>query len=119
VCVLRIVEPCRSFNLRRNHATHQLEVISRERKCVRLYWYFIDAELGFIHVRLQTWLPFGIQVYLNGREWRARQPDDRGIGYVRADNALLRIEDLEVAASCASASPTGPGLGCSTPWPDG
>lgn len=52
VCVLRIVEPCRSFDLRRNHASHQLEVISRERKCVHLYWYFIDPELGFIHVPL-------------------------------------------------------------------
>ena len=97
VCVLRIVEPCRSFELRRNHASHQLEVISRERKCVHLYWYFIDPELGFIHVRLQTWLPFGIQIYLNGREWLARQLDARGIGYLRADNALLRIDDLEAA----------------------
>ncbi|MFN2506704.1 MAG: hypothetical protein ABR540_21240 [Acidimicrobiales bacterium] len=97
VCVLGAVEPCRSFNLRRNHATHRLEVIHRERKGMHLYWYFIDAELGFIHIRLQTWLPFGIQVYVNGREWLARQLDARGIGYLRADNALLRIEDLEAA----------------------
>jgi hypothetical protein len=97
VCVLRIVEPCRSFALRRNHRTHQLEVIHRERKCVHLYWYFVDPELGFIHVRLQTWLPFTIQVYVNGREWLARQLDARGIGYVRADNALLAIDDLEAA----------------------
>ncbi len=98
VCVLRAVEPCRSFNLRRNHATHRLEVINRERKCVHHYWYFIDAELGFIHVRLQTWLPFGIQIYVNGREWLARQLDARGIGYVRTDNALLRINDIDAAS---------------------
>ncbi len=48
--------------------------------------------------RLQSWLPFGIQVYVNGREWLARQLDARGIGYLRADNALLAIEDLAVAA---------------------
>ncbi len=97
VCILRIVEPCRSFKLRRNHATHKLDFVSSERKCVQHYWYFIDSELGFIHIRLQSWLPFGIQVYVNGREWLARQLDARGIGYVRADNALLRIEDLETA----------------------
>jgi hypothetical protein len=94
-CVLRIVEPCRSFALRRNH---RLEVIHRERKCVHLYWYFVDSELGFMHVRLQTWLPFTVPVYVNGKEWLARQLDARGIGYVRADNALLAIDDLEAAA---------------------
>ena len=97
VCILRIVEPCRSFKLRRNHATHKLDFVSTERKCVQHYWYLIDPELGFIHIRLQSWLPFGIQVYLNGREWLARQLDARGIGYLRSDNALLRIEDLEAA----------------------
>ena len=98
VCVLAAVEPCRSFTVRRNHVTHRLEVVYRERKGMHLYWYFIDAELGFIHIRLQTWLPFGIQIYVNGREWLARQLDARGIGYLRADNALLRIDNLDVAA---------------------
>jgi hypothetical protein len=36
-------------------------------------------------------------VYVNGREWLARQLEARGIGYLRADNALLRIDDLEAA----------------------
>ena len=97
VCILRALEPCNSFKLRRNHSTHRLDVVSGERKCVHHYWYFIDPELGFIHIRLQSWLPFGIQIYVNGREWLARQLDARNIGYVRADNAQLRIDDLEVA----------------------
>jgi hypothetical protein len=98
VCILRAVEPCRSFTLRRNHATHKLDVVSSDRKCVHVYWYFIDPEFGFCHIRLQTWLPFGIQVYVNGREWLARQLDARDVGYIRAGNALLRIDDLDVAA---------------------
>jgi hypothetical protein len=97
VCILRTVEPCRSFKLRPNHATHRLDVVSVMRKCVHHYWYFIDPELGFMHIRLQTWLPFTIQVYVNGREWLARQLDARDIAYLRADNALLRIEDVEAA----------------------
>ena len=34
---------------------------------------------------------------MNGREWLARQLDAKGVGYVRADNALLRIDELNVA----------------------
>src|ERR1700674_330359 len=44
-------------------------------------------------VRLQTWFPFEIQVYLNGREWLARQMDRAGLSYRRSDNKFLWVED--------------------------
>ena len=97
VCILRAMEACQSFKLRRNAETHKLDFVSTERKCVFHYWYFMDPEFGFCHVRLQSWLPFSIQIYVNGREWLARQFDAKGVGYVRADNALLRIDELNVA----------------------
>ncbi|MGE3809284.1 MAG: hypothetical protein AB7K24_31860 [Gemmataceae bacterium] len=31
-----------------------------------LYFYFLDPQFGLVHVRLQTWFPFTIQVYVNG-----------------------------------------------------
>ena len=65
---------------------------------LQLYFYFIDAEFGFMHVKLQTWLPFSIQVWFNGREWLARQLDAAGVGYLRHDNALLRIDNLQAAS---------------------
>jgi hypothetical protein len=98
VCILRAMEPCQSFKLRCNAETHKLDFVSAERKCVFHYWYFIDPEFGFLHIRLQSWLPFMIQIYVNGREWLARQLDAAGIGYQRADNALLRIDDLDTAS---------------------
>ena len=97
VCILRAMEACQSFKLRRNAETHKLDFVSTERKCVFHYWYFMDPEFGFCHVRLQSWLPFSIQIYVNGREWLARELDAKGVGYVRADNALLRIDELNVA----------------------
>jgi hypothetical protein len=97
VCVLATVEPCVSFDVVGNAATHRLQIVRRARKCLHLYWYFIDPEFGFCHVRVQSWFPFEIQVYVNGREWLARQLAVRGISVTRHDNALLRIEDLEVA----------------------
>ena len=29
-----------------------------KRKCLQLYYYFMDRQLGLIHVKLQTWFPF-------------------------------------------------------------
>src|SRR5262249_46214002 len=36
------------------------------RKCLILYYYFMDREFGLIHVRVQTWFPLPLQVYVNG-----------------------------------------------------
>ena len=97
ICVLSVLEPCSCFDVRGNHETHRLELVRRPRTCLQLYFYFLDPEFGFMHVRLQSWLPFSLQLYINGREWLCRQLDQRGIGYERYDNALLRIDDLEQA----------------------
>src|SRR5256885_8826233 len=42
------------------------------RQCLQLYYYFRDRELGLIHVKLQSWFPFQMQIYLNGHERTAR-----------------------------------------------
>ncbi len=97
VCVFSVVEPCRSFAVRGNRKTHRLEVVSCERKCLHLYYYLLDAEFGFMHVRLQTWFPFNIQVYVNGRSWLARQMDREGIAYDQYENTFTRIDDLQRA----------------------
>lgn len=98
ICVLAAVEPCMSFNVVGNRATHRLEVVRRPRKCLHFYYYFMDAELGLCHVRIQSWFPFEVQIYVNGHEWLARQLDARGVGYRRYENALVAVDDLEMAA---------------------
>lgn len=101
ICVLAVVEPCSAFDVRGNRKTHRLQVVRRSRKCLHLYFYVLHPEFGFMHVRLQTWFPFGIQVYVNGREWLCRQLDERAISYERYDNALLRIDDVPAAQRIA------------------
>jgi len=98
VCLISVVEPCWSFQVRASHTTHRLEAARRERKCVHHYVYLIDREFGFMHVRIQAWIPYEIQIYVNGREWLARQLDAAGVGYRRYDNSLLKIDNLEVAS---------------------
>lgn len=98
ICIFSAVEPCRAFGIRRNRASHKLEVVREFRKCLHYYFYYQDKEFGFMHVRLQSWFPFEIQVYLNGHEWLARQLDQRGIAYQRYDhNKLTQIADLKTA----------------------
>jgi hypothetical protein len=96
VCVLRAVEPCTTFELRR-HSGGEVHPVPASGRCLHLYFYVIDPEFGFMHIRVQTWIPYTVQVYVNGREWLARQLDKAGIGYLRHDNALLRIDDLDAA----------------------
>jgi hypothetical protein len=94
VCVLTCVEPCQSFAMRKNRETKHLELVAAKRKCMFVYFYFMDREFGLMHVRLQTWLPMPIQVCLNGREYLAHRLDRAGIGYEKRDNCFTRIDDL-------------------------
>ena len=97
VCVLRAVEPCNTFTVEREGG--RLEVRTKHGKCLQFYFYFIDPEFGFMHVRVQSWLPYKVQVYVNGRDWLARQLDRGRRRYLRHDNALLRIDNLDKASA--------------------
>ena len=67
------------------------------RKCLFLYHYCIHPIFGFMSVRLQSWFPFTVHLYLNGREWLARQMDRAGIGYRRQDNCFTWVEKVAKA----------------------
>jgi len=101
ICVLSSVELCRSFQVVFNKERKELELNFMNRKCMYLYFYYLDEEFGFMHVRLQTWFPFEIQVYINGREYLSRELDDAGIAYERYENSFLSISDLEKAQELA------------------
>jgi hypothetical protein len=97
ICVFSVIEPCRVFTVRGNRQTQRLEVVRENRKCLHFYFYYLDREFGFMHVRLQSWFPFTLQIYVNGREWLARQLDQRRIAYQRYDNKLTQVADLPAA----------------------
>jgi len=97
ICVLSCVEPCRTISIRRDRRTRRLELVSQERRCLHLYFYYQDREFGFMHVRLQTWLPMPIQVCINGREYLARRMRQARIGHEQRENCFVRIDDLSRA----------------------
>ena len=99
ICVFAAVEACQSFKMVYGEGRPRL--INARRKCLCLYFYFIDRELGFMHLRLQSWFPFTVQVCLNGHDWLARKLHDRGIPFQQRDNAFLNIGDFAKAQSFA------------------
>jgi hypothetical protein len=62
-----------------------------------LYFYFLDRDLGLIHVRLQTWAPFTCQVYVNGHNYVAQQLVKRKLVFVQQDNAFIQLDDPAAA----------------------
>lgn len=101
ICVLAAVEPCSSFAIYKNRDTHRLELVRRRRKCLHFYFYFLHPQLGFCHVRLQSWFPFEVQVWVNGREALARQLDRRGVAHLRWANAILQVANWGLAQRLA------------------
>lgn len=95
VCVLGCVEICRSFRLFRSN--HILGLKSADRPGLHIYFYFLDREFGLMHVRLQTWIPFSIQVCINGWEWLACRMQKEGISFNKQDNCFLDIADIPKA----------------------
>jgi len=94
VCVLSAVEPCWSFEIHRDRAAKRLALQARRRRCLHLYHYSIHPRLGFLHARVQTWLPFSVRVCVNGREWLSRQMDAAGLGYRRRENCFVDLADV-------------------------
>jgi hypothetical protein len=99
ICVLSSVEPCMSFDVGPNPEKKQLEIKHRLRKCLFLYHYWRHPVFGFMSARIQTWFPFQVQIYLNGREWLAQQMKGEGVEYVRHENCFSWIADYARAQS--------------------
>jgi hypothetical protein len=94
ICMLSAVEPCSSWQVwRSRERKHPQEVRRRSAKCLHLYTYLLDRDFGFMHVRVQTWMPYTVQVYVNGREWLGRQLDRVRMRYTRADNCFPHLAD--------------------------
>jgi hypothetical protein len=91
VGILCTQETCNSFAL--IPGDKRPRFVSRPRQQRVLYYYFLDPQLGFIHVRLQTWAPFKLQVYCNGHDWLAQQLARLGLGFVQKDNAFTQLDD--------------------------
>lgn len=97
VVVLSSLELNQAMTVRADPATFHLHLVSEQRKQLHWYLYYLDSEFGMMFVRIQSWWPFTIQIYINGHEWLAKQLDQEGIDYVKVDNCFWQISDLKRA----------------------
>jgi hypothetical protein len=103
VHVISAMEACDAYKPWHDKQTHKTYLRPDSGKCLHYYFYFVDAELGLIYLRVPTWSPFRLQFYCNGHSWLARQLTAEGIGFAAADNAFVRIDNWRRAQELADA----------------
>ena len=94
ICALTAVELCSTYAIRGSREDQRLHLQRAWRKCLFVYQYWMHPVFGFMSSRLQTWFPFTLYLYLNGREWLARQMDQAGLAYQRHDNCFPQLQDF-------------------------
>ena len=104
ICVLARNEENHSFALRYGEKRPRLK--KNKPRCLTLYFYYFDRHFGFMHVRLSTWMPFPIQIYINGHDWLARQLTAKHIGFEQMENAFLSVDSCCKAQDIADRFPT-------------
>lgn len=109
ICAFSAVELCSSYAIRGDRTSGKIRLERSYRKCLFIYQYWMHPVFGFMSARLQTWFPFPLHLYLNGRLWLARQMEEAGIHYRRHDNCFTWIEDFARAQQLMDAQLT-------TPW---
>ena len=68
-----------------------------------LYYYVLDREFGLLHVKVQSWFHFTLQVYVNGHEWLARKLRALGIACRKVGNAFVWLADVGRAQQAVAA----------------
>jgi hypothetical protein len=98
ICMFRVLEPCMTFEYHRAQDPAQRGLRLKTGKCLHLYKYYLHPRFGFIGSRIQTWFPFNVQIWLNGREWLACQLQRRGAtDFTRHDNCFTRLGNPALA----------------------
>ena len=68
------------------------------RQAVRVnhyYFYLQDADFGPAFIKICSYVPYAIKVYLNGHEWAKQQLRKAGIAFEALDNGFLSCAEPE------------------------
>lgn len=95
------LEPCTEYRPRYDKRTGKNVIWRKDGKCLHIYFYFIDPELGLCHLRVPTWAPFRLQFCCNGHSILAAKLRKRGIDFEQRDNAFTQISDWQAAQELA------------------
>ena len=102
IAALSTVEICNTMTVKPNRETQKLEVTQRPTKCKHYYFYYRDSEFGLMYLKIQTWFPYNVQIYINGREYLSKLLDKNNIKYEMYNNSFSYIEDFDKAQELAN-----------------
>ena len=102
ITALSTVEICNTMTVIPNKETQKLEVTSKPTKCKHYYFYYNDSEFGLMYLKIQTWFPYNVQIYINGREYLSKILDKNNIKYEMYNNSFSYIEDFNRAQELAN-----------------
>jgi DNA-binding MarR family transcriptional regulator len=97
VHIISAMEACNTYKPWHDKTTGKTFLKPDQSKCLHYYFYFIDEQVGLGYVRVPTWCPFRLQVYINGHNLLAAELQKAGIKYTMLDNAFDSLEDADKA----------------------
>lgn len=101
IAAFSAVELCRTSTIQANHETKKLEPTIKSTKCKHYYLYYNDEQFGLMFLKIQTWFPYNVQIYINGREYCSKLFDKNNIKYEMFNNSFSYIEDFDKAQKLA------------------
>lgn len=97
VHIISAMETCNTYKPWHDKGTGRTFVKPDQSKCLHYYFYFIDEYAGLGYVRVPTWCPFRLQVYINGHNLLASELKQANIKYTMTDNAFDSLENADKA----------------------
>jgi hypothetical protein len=64
-----------------------------ERRVSCFYFYVVDAEFGPAFIKICSYFPYPVKVWINGHEWTKRQAAAAGIGFTELANGFAACDD--------------------------
>ncbi|MDR0461668.1 MAG: hypothetical protein LBH62_09680 [Nitrososphaerota archaeon] len=101
IAAFSAVELCNTMTVKPNKSTQKLEIVRRPTKCKHYYFYYNDEEFGWMFIKIQTWFPYNVQIYINGREYMSQVLSKNNIPYEMYNNSFSYIEDFSKAQELA------------------
>jgi hypothetical protein len=97
VCILSAMEACSTYEPWHDKKSGKTFLRPDTGKCLHYYVYLIDSRFGLCHVRIPTWLPCRIQVYINGHNRLAALMRSRSVPFTQCDNLFTHVGNFDTA----------------------
>ena len=87
-------EKAYAFSAHRLPGKRPVFEFTRNKSVIPNYYYFYldDADWGECFIKVCSYAPWGLKLYLNGHEWLKRQLTKEGIAFQELDNGFLSCE---------------------------